>query len=223
MNRAPKPKRRLHTAGLAMMFVGTLIGVAFAAQQYMETDTSISATPGPRVTKVLGVQDKTKEFAVGNVSLRLPNDWEVFKAPDVPAGATSWRNTVGNKGVRVITLYVDNIPAGLAVNRVLAVQGAEDRMLPMSSVSENCTNFVDGGRGAGSGQAPARWDGVRFICDTGNFVRNVVGTSSPDGVNTVRLTGKTGGSHQLFLTYTDADATPNHQIFTAAVESLRMN
>lgn len=223
MNRAPKPKRRLHTAGLALMFVGALLGMAFAAQQYMETETAISATPEARVTKVLGTQDKTKEFTAGLVNLRLPNDWEAFKAPDVPAGAYSWRNTAANKGVRVITVYIDSLPRELPVNRVLAVQSSEDRIIAMGSVSENCTNFIDGGRNAsGNGRAPARWDSVRFTCDTANYVRNVVGTSSADGVNMVSLTGKRSGSHKLFMTYTDADATPNFPLFSAAVESVRL-
>lgn len=224
VNRLPKSKRRLRSALFALLFVGILGAAGAAAMQYFEAETTISKTPEAKVTKVLGSETKVRNFAAGVITIDLPQDWEQFTPADTKPGSYSWRNTAGNKGVRVITAYVDgNIPKDLAVNRVLAVQGEEDRIILRGSVSDNCTNFVASGRmpHSGSGKEPARWDGVQFTCDTANYVRNVVGISSPEGPNMVKLTGKSG-AHQVFLTYNDAGATPDHSIFTSAIESLRV-
>lgn len=225
MNRRPHPKRRLQSAVLAVLVVGVLVSSGVAARQYLDTDTKISPTPAPVVSKVLGAKSKTRTYTAGPdnlVSIDLPQDWEKFTPDSAPPGSYSWRNTAGNKGVRTITLYLDAIPQDFAVNRVLAVEGAENRIVTLGSVSDNCVNFSGQGRQtAGTGKSPARWEGVRFTCDTGNYVRNVVGISSAATPSAVKLTG-VSGTHQLFITYTDSDATPNHAIFTAAVESLRV-
>ncbi len=225
MNRLPNPKRRVRSAVLSVLFVGALIGSGAAAWQYVDTDTKISPTPAPVVSKVLGAKSKTRTYTAGPndlVRIDLPEDWEKFTPVSSLAGSFNWRNTSGNKGVRVITLYVDAIPNEFAVNRVLAVEGVENRIVAVGGVSDNCVNFSGQGRQAtGSGKSPARWEGVQFTCDSGNYTRNVVGISSAATPGAVKLTGA-GGTHQLFITYTDADATPNHSIFTAAIESLRL-
>lgn len=225
MNRRHYPKRRARSAIVAVLVVGALIGSGVSAWQYMDTDTKIGPTPAPVVSKVLGAKSKTRTYTTGPgdlVNIDLPQDWEKFTPASALAGSYNWRNTAGNKGVRTITLYVDAIPQDFAVNRVLAVEGVENRIITLGGVSENCVNFSGQGRDTtGSGKAPARWEGVRFTCDTGNYVRNVVGISSAATPGAVKLTG-TSGAHQLFVTYTDSDATPNHSIFTAAVESMRL-
>lgn len=223
INHQPYRRRRIRTAIVALAFVGLLIGGASLAPRLLTADTQISEPPPPKVTKVLGTQTKVRVFTAGPLKLDLPDDWEAFTPEDAPAGSYSWRNTKGNKGVRVLTAYLDNLPADMAVNRVLAVAADGDKLTLYGSVSDNCTEFVAGGRApvGGNGREPARWSGVQFVCDTGNYNRNLVGISSPDGQNMVRLTGPSG-THRIFLTYYDADIAPKFGIFTAAAESLRL-
>jgi hypothetical protein len=206
-----------------LLSVGLLVGSIIGARQYFTAETQISATPAPVVTKVLGAQTSLKTFNTGVIRIDLPKDWEAFRAPDVPPAANSWHNTFKNRGVQVITAYVDTIPDQFATNRVLVVEAAGDHIQQLGGVSENCADFVEGGRSPslGNGKAPARWNGIQFVCDNANFNRDVVGISSAGAVNGVTLTGLSG-PHRVFLTFTDASASPNHTVFTDAIDSLRV-
>jgi hypothetical protein len=155
-------------------------------------------------------------------TFELPHDWEAFQLEQAPPNALSWRNTADNKGVRVITVYLDGAPANFAVNRVLPVQAAGERFGVVSDVSDNCTNFTEPLKPNPTDTAPAKWQNVSFICDTGNFARNVVGTGSAEGLNTVKLTGATMGQHSIFITYIDASGSPNFSIFTTMLRSFSL-
>lgn len=226
MNRRIGGGHRAHIVMVGLLIVGGIAGSAFAAKQYLQADTQISPPPPPVVSKVLGAANETREFNAGPVTLQLPKDWEQFTPQDAQAGSHSWRNTKGNKGVRVLTIYIDVVPRTPVYNRILAVDPAGDRMIPLGSVSDNCTNFAESGRvqngAGGNGQAAARWEGVQFTCDTAMYSRNVVGISSTEAPGLVRLAGS-NGPHQLAVIYNDADATPNHNLFVSAVESIRLN
>lgn len=224
MNRGPKPKRRLQAAFLSLLMVGVIGGTVVGAREYFQADTTISATPKATVTKVLGAETNLKNFEAGPITLSLPKDWEEFVAPDTANATRSWRNTLKNKGVQVVTAYVDSLPpTPKALNRVLAVESAGDRIQQLGSVSDNCTDFVDGGRqpSVGTGKVSARWNGVQFVCDNANYLLNVVGIASKDSVNGVTLVGPSG-SHKVFLTFTDANVSPKNDILMSAVESLRV-
>lgn len=226
MNRTKHRKYRKSTTALGVMLVVALGAAVWSAGQYLDPETFISPTPKAKVTRVLGVEESGKEFVAGPVSLRLPKDWEAFtvkQTSQTPSPTYSWRNTEGNVGVRVIHLYLDTIPRQLAVNRLLVVQPEANGLVAVGGVSDNCSEFNSAGRTAstGSSTTPARWQNVAFTCDSANYLRNVVGTGSAQGVNSVRL-GGSSGQHELFMTYNDADATPKFEIFTAAVESIRL-
>lgn len=232
MNRRTKSISRARFVLVSLLAVGVLASSAAAARQYIDTDTKISATPEPVVTKVLGAKSKTRTVKTGPgniISIDLPKDWEQFSPDSLTAstpvldGSYSWRNTIGNRGVRVITIYIDTVPNDLPLNRVLAVQAVDNRIVALGNVSDNCTNFSGQGRQmTGSGRSPARWEGVQFTCDAANYGRNVVGISSAATPGAVKLTG-VSGSRQISIVYTDADATPKQALFAAAIESFRLN
>lgn len=155
-------------------------------------------------------------------TLRLPSGWQSVAAPPVPYTVYSWQGT-GGDSARRLDMYIDNTPADLAVNRLLAVQADSDHMDIADAVSDNCTDFTDRATGSSAtGTAPAKWAGVNFICDMGNYERDVVATGSPDAVNAVTLTGSTTGSHKVLLVYTDNSADPDYTIFDAMVRSFRV-
>lgn len=224
MNRGPKPKRLLQKAAFLTLVLTVLGGSGVVAQQYLQAETNIGPAPPAVVTKVLAAETSVKNFDAGPVSLALPKDWEAFKEAGVPDTAYSWRNTAKNKGVQVMTAYVDAMPtAPIAFNRVLVVEAAEDRMQVAGSVSDNCVDFVENGRtpGTGTGKVTARWNGVQFLCDSANFSRDVVGIASTESINGITLHGQSG-AHHVFLTFSDASISPKNEIFAAAVDSLHV-
>jgi hypothetical protein len=54
-----------------------------------------------------------------------------------------------------------------------------------------------------------------------NYERDVVGTSSPQEINTVTVTGPSTGTHKYFFVYTDNSAEPDYTIFTDALQSFK--
>lgn len=203
---------------LALLLAG---GVVWG-KSYFKANTVISPPPSPEVTQVTSKQAPTKQFAEGIFMISLPADW-VYKGQQrqiAPYAPYLFENTKISPGTEQLEVYVDTIPTALGVNRVLPVQGEGNRITP-TTVSDNCANFT-GNKVPGSTSTPAKWDGLNFLCDLGNYERDVVGTSSSSGVNTVKLTGPTTGMHQIFFTYTDNGSTPNFNIFTEAVRSFRL-
>lgn len=223
MHRGPEPKRRIQAIALVIVFFGMLGGLGYGATRILEAESTLSPTPPPKVSKVLGSKTKTRTFTAGQLSINLPQDWEEYPDPEAPKGSVSWRNTAGNKGLRVIRLFTAGLPADYAVNHVLVVDPGEGRVLVTGGVSDNCTNFSSKGRDtAGDGRETARWNGVPFSCDTARFARNVVGLSSNATQDGVAVVGAGGTKHSFSMTYNDADATPDFSIFTAAVDSIRV-
>jgi len=71
--------------------------------------------------------------------------------------------------------------------------------------------------------ASAKWQGIDFLCDQNNLERDVVGTSSLDGINTVSLNSPSGGgAHKFFFTYTNQSINGDYSVFTDAVTSFKM-
>jgi hypothetical protein len=150
----------------------------------------------------------------------LPSDWKFISHQTSVYDIYTWHNTKTDPGVEQLQVYFDTIPPSLGVNRVLPVQANADELTP-TTVSDTCANFT-GNKVPGSAKTPAKWDGINFLCDLANYERDVVGTSSSAGINTVTLTGPATGAHKLFFTYTDNGATPDFTIFTNAIQSFRL-
>ena len=63
---------------------------------------------------------------------------------------------------------------------------------------------------------------VEFLCDMANPQRNVVGTGSTDGLNTVKVSDQMGTQHRYFITYTENNSKPDYSIFIAAINSFKL-
>lgn len=160
-------------------------------------------------------------------SLELPEDWVELKTTDTKLEKSySWQSTKENQSSRWIKLYVDRIPADIAVNRLLPVS-VKGSALSIGAVSDNCATFTEGGtldahEASKLKPSPAQWQEVRFICDLPGVIDNKVGVSAPGEVNSIVMTGASGGEHRYFFVYTDHTIQPNYTILKDAVESFRV-
>ncbi len=195
-----------------------IIGGGAASLLLLHPDAKVSKTPAAVVRKITYDDGATITYNEPTFSITLPNDWKVEPVNDQPAPTYTWHGTNKDNTDRWIDVFVDAIPATLAVNRVVHVQANGGAISVISDVSDNCTTFGNAPNQS-SGVAQTKWEGLSFLCDTGNYTRDVVGTVSPDGINQVSLTGATG-THHFFFTYTDNSYTPNYQIFTKALKSV---
>jgi len=204
---------------IAAVFLLLILAGTVWVNLYLRSDTVIDPPPPAYTTRVVASDEGTKSFTEGIFSLSLPKDWVFVDHKTAPYNVYSWHNTKTNPGIQQLQVYIDTIPKSLAVNRVLPVQSEGNRVIP-TTVSDNCSDFT-GSKSSGSTTTLAKWGGINFLCDLGNYERDVVGTSSSDGVNVVNLTGASG-THKIFFTYTDNGMTPDFTIFTDAIQGFRL-
>lgn len=219
LNHRPKRTRRLV---LLVLFLPLLVGGAIFGRDMLAVETSIGPAPAAVVTKVANKEKAPKKITEALYSFELPNDWEKFTPTSPPANSLSWRNTVPVKGTKMITVYTDAAVSNMGINRVVAVQSAGENLTLNGGVSENCTTFTNSAKIAGTNLATAKWQGVDFLCDTGNYVRNVAGTATTGSLNSVQLIGPDSGQHSMFMTYNDTSVNPNFDSFTAMLRSFKM-
>jgi hypothetical protein len=218
-HKAGRP-RRGKRALLTLLGIVVVVITAFAVRHLLSSDTSLGETPPAATSKVsLPIQHK-RHISERFFSLDLPTDWRSTASPNQPYAIYSWHNTAGNKGVRRLDVYLDGAPR-LAVNRVLPVQANGTRLVLLGQVSDNCMTFTEGAKRTAAASMPAKWRGVNFLCDTANPLRDVVGTSSPNGIDTVKVSSPGTGTHDFFFVYTDNSATPDYDVFTGIVTSFQ--
>lgn len=216
-----RPQKRTNLLLLGLMFL-SIIGLLGGGVWYLSRNSSKIQNPGVVVRSVSDTNGPNQAFDESNFTINLPNDWRLeAKSPT----HYTWRSTKKDQDDRTLNLYFDQIPATLAVTRMVPVRAEGDHLFA-SSVSDDCSNFTGIGAGGaqskGAAAAPAKWQGIDFVCDLSQPNRNAVGTSSADGVNKVTLSGKTSGHHALFFLYIDQNISPNYTIFYNALSSFRL-
>ncbi len=209
-------KRHVILVWFAIILILLVVGGYFAAKHFLKADTAISKTE-PTVGSVVAQGSATKPFSEKDFTFDLPKDWKFIGYTQDIYHAYSWENATADPGERRLVIYVDNIPTGLGVNRLLPLQAEGDK-LSVGSLSDNCANFT-GDKVPGNPATPAKWSGVNFLCDLSNYERNIIGTSSTGDINSVTLTGSMTGKHAFFFTYTDNSSEPDYNIFTSALQS----
>jgi hypothetical protein len=200
-------------------FLVALVGASFVALHFVGTNTHISKAPAP-VTHKITYDTTDVTYVEPLFSIAVPSDFKAAHVDEGPQATYTWEGTKGDNTDRWISVYVDNIPTSLAVNRVIHVQSNGKLISVISDVSDNCTTF-GAAVSQGSGVIQAKWEGLSFLCDTGNYTRDLVGTVSPDGINNLIMTG-TQGKHSFFITYTDNSFSTDYSIFTKALKSFTM-
>lgn len=179
---------------------------------------SISQTVGDDVYKY-SVDEPT-------FSMVLPGDWEEVKRIKLSnQTGIVWQATRDKQANRYLTMYIDNLPPNIAVNRVIPLE-ATGEYFKLGNLSQPCHTFTVGGT-ANLAQANkltprvSKWEDVDFICNLTNPLENQIGTSSKAGVNRVDITGDKQGKHSYFFVYTDHNKQPNDQIFLDALRSFK--
>lgn len=209
----------------SLLVIGVLLvalGVgAYYSRDLLDTETVIGPAPAAVYSTVTDKRPPPKPIDEKLYAFSLPSDWEKFSLPEAKVGSQSWRNTQGNKGVRVITVYLDSQIQEMAVNRVLPVEPAADHIVLAGDVSDNCINFTSKPPD-GKEKIAAKWQGVDFICDTGNRFRNVVGIGAAGAPQGITLTSPTTGKHGVYITFTDSSANFNAHDFSEMVKTLRL-
>jgi hypothetical protein len=219
MDRRARHHRRLWTAVGVLTALAIGIFVVYRLQH----------TTRPPATTIHNAPPLSTNYAT-NSATKVHIDKPLFTL-DLPSG---WQATAATTSVNVPTytfkspsaqaqqleLFIDNIPSNLAVNRVVLVN-AKGAGLDHENVSDNCTTFTPA-TNAQTGVVMGKWQGTSFLCDEGNYERDVVGTTSGEGINVVTLTGATAGTHKIFMAYTNNNINPDFSAFYSALESFKL-
>jgi hypothetical protein len=209
-------RRRLIRTGLLLGVIGIVVAGFWVRHEFQPQTVIHGTTPTSTYIGLL----PTQVFHLPSFQINLPKDWQQVTPPTIHA-AYSWRGATKENNARSLDIYIDNIPVNFAVNRMLPLTANGSGVQATGGVSNNCSTFtLASTTDPRTGIAPSKWDGIDFLCDMANYVRNVVGTSSAEGVNTVSVAGPSG-THKYFFVYTDHSGEPNYDTFTAALQSFQ--
>lgn len=214
-----RTKDRLSLYILMIAIIGLIVGGIVFLKVNLQSETTI--VQGSPVTTVVSGDEPTNHYKENVFELSLPSNWRSLKRDGMPAGMYSWEST--EKGAnKQLDVYVDNLPKNYAVNRVLVVESADDHVNITSQVSDNCTSFTKSPAHLQAPGVPATWEGARFLCDTANYSRNVVGVMAEASRNLFRATGERTGQHQFFFVFTDRSVSPSYTALYKALQSFQV-
>ncbi|MFA5004417.1 MAG: hypothetical protein WC498_04045 [Candidatus Saccharimonadales bacterium] len=155
---------------------------------------------------------------------QLPFGWKRVSFQTSPNIMYTYQG--GKANTQILSIYIDNLPTTLAVNRVLPLEVQGGRLVH-GTLSDNCVDFLSPSilntpQAQTKKVVDAKWQNVEFYCDIGNFQRNVTGTSSEAGINKLVLGGSTTGAHNVFFTYTDNGSSPDYSVFYSVLDSFKL-
>lgn len=197
-----------------------IIGLGGYGYYYLSRSTTNIKQSSPVIKYFKAPSSNNQTILEPDFSFSLPGSWRAVTVHSTLYKIYQFESTVGSS--EVLDIYQDTIPVNLPVNRELVVQAAGNHLSNVGSVSSNCVNFTKPTNNGSSNGVPARWQGINFICDTANFERDVVGTGSTNGINSVKLDSPTIGSHLFFFTLTDYGINPNYTVLYQVVNSFRI-
>jgi hypothetical protein len=214
---------------LVLGVIVILGGVYFFIQRDVANSTKIKANDqtingyynGGTASGHLTVDEST-------FGLTLPDDWiEIARDSKTNPTMIQWRGTKKGGESRDLKIYIDKIPETLAVNKVMPITLAGNK-ISVGDVSDNCINFNTVKYNPKSTtkiieQAPGVWQNANFICDLGNYVRNVVGTAVVGGSYKATFKSKAGKDINFFFVYTDHTTTPDYQILIDTLTSFEVH
>lgn len=211
--RSPSFKRRLaFTITPAFVVLAILAIGGFKLSQALHAKPDLKQSAAIVTHPAEAQLGPTKRYDEGTFTIDIPTGWTIGKHDSAPYDVYRWES--GDTATkRLLEVYIDTIPQNYAVNRMVAVQSQSNHMALIGEASDNCMDFTKMTTPVTSTGTHARWQGIDFLCDLANYERDVVGTGSSDGINTVKLTGPTQGMHQVFFSYTDNNINPDFTTF----------
>ena len=218
-------RHRKSHARLIFAVVFVLLGAGAYVLKDFHPQTTASIQNAAAVTKHYdGGAAQKAHFNEANFSFDLPQSWALVTHATTPYNSWTFQGTSGDDRNRIIMIYEDSIPLTQPVNRVLVLTPQANQLTRSDGVSDNCINYTSAAQQAAPDAVRTkivtdRWENVNFLCDIGNYLRNVTGTSSAQGVNTVSLTSKNSGTHSFFFTYTDSTISPDYSAFYSVLDS----
>ena len=214
----------IRLAIIIFVLASIVTGAIIVGRNYFQANTILNQSKA--VIKNLPVSNtQMQHVQEAGFAFDVPTTWKEQPVRDgtTPLPRTVWQGSVKDDRARWIDVYVDGIPSDLAINHLLPVEADGDRMSVIDTTSDNCVNFTDKATSSNrAGTAPAKWSGVSFLCDTGNYERDVVAIGSTEGLNTITLTGPVKGKHRILLVYTDNSPNPDYTLFALIVKSFRL-
>ena len=212
-----KSKRRRVIVWCCVLLVLIVFSIIVALWFRKQLKPQVTIKQSTAITTKVSYSNQAKQYTEPDFTISLPSSWHALPRPVGPYQSYTWQSSDTVTDGQQIEIYEDTIPGAFAVNRVLAVTGEVDHITITGSISDNCSTFTAAG-------TIAKWEGIKFLCDQYNQERDVIGTSSADGINTVILKSQqTDKSHKFFFTYTDHSINPDYTVFTNALDSFEMN
>lgn len=189
---------------------------------HLKSETHIKQAPG-RTTKAVYTSN-IKHYDEGDFTIDIQNIFVPQPRPVGPYKSFTFKSSNDQTNGQEIEIFQDVIPTGFDVNRMQVVESGGDRLNIVADVSDNCNKYTKGIVPAPNQHGvPAKWQGIEFLCDQSATERDVIGTSSADGINTVILTSPSKGTkHKFFFTFTNHTINPDYSPFIDALRSLRM-
>lgn len=212
--------RRTKLAFFALLIL-VIIGIAIALH-FLRPNTNLGKKPAAVTRTIRYDTALPQRYNQPLFSINLPADWKSNPAnSESPTPDYIWQGTTKDDVTRWLAVYVDRDLSGLAVNAELHVQGNGRGINVLGDVSPNCISYTKAPHGAGTSSVPSKWQNIPFLCDTGNYERDVVGTVSPDGLNTINFKGTNGVTHHFFIVYTDSSYIPDYRLFQAILKTFQ--
>lgn len=217
-----KRHRKIIWLTILSLVVAGAIGGTVWVHRTLKADVVLGQST--TVTSQVSYNNPTKLYTEKDFSISIPTTWQMLPPPVSQYQSYTWQSPNRVTDGQELIIYEDAIPVNLAVNRVLVVQSEDTQLSLDGTVSDNCATFTTNAPLPNSPAALAKWNGVNFYCDKSNQARDVVGTSSLDGINTVIFKNlNTGVSHKFFMTYIDDSIDPDYTPYYNALESFRFN
>ena len=216
-------RRRRSLFGLGFTLLFFIIASVAGYEIWKSLQTKPVVSQSKAVITKISYQGKIKHYSEDNFSIDIPLEWQADPRPPYTYQSFTWHN-VSKANSESIEIYEDTIPTNFSVNRALVVNGSTDHLELTGQASENCVNFTkDIVTGQSELGVRAKWQNVDFLCNRITTSRDVIGTSSTDGINTVVLKTTSGMKHSFFFTYTDNQLSPDYTVFYNALASFGMN
>lgn len=213
-----KKRKRYLMAVILMAILLISLVTAYIVYQISHTKTTLHQSAGT-VVRVDIPNSATVNYDEGLFSVSLPKTWQQISQPSSLYHIYSWRTLSTNS--QTLDIYQDTIPTNFAVNRELAIQSEGNHLSIIGLVSDNCASFTKPTSNMVTG-TPAKWQGVNFLCDLANYERDVVGTGSSDGINSIGLTSNLNGLHHFFFVYINNTINPDFTTFYQILNSFNL-